>query len=72
MFDSRQDRANTIESSELTKKQRDYQKLLLVVREHREWLAENYPTLVSGAYVGSAQQAAAAGTRNQKSAATRS
>ena len=58
MFDPRQDRANAIESSKLTKKQRDYQKLLLIVREHREWLAENYPTLVSGA-----QQAAAAENR---------
>ena len=58
MFDPRQDRANTIDSSKLTKKQRDYQKLLLIVREHREWLAENYPTLVSGA-----QQAAAAENR---------
>ncbi len=45
-------------SSKLTKKQRDYQNLLLIVREHREWLAENYPTLVSGA-----QQAAAAENR---------
>jgi hypothetical protein len=42
-------------SSRLTKNQLDYQKLLLVVREHREWLAENYPNPVS-----SAQQAAAA------------
>ncbi len=58
MFDPRQDCANTIDSSKLTKKQRDYQKLLLVVREHREWLAENYPTLVSNA-----QQAAAAENR---------
>jgi len=47
--------ANAIESGKLTKNQRDYQKLLLVVREHREWLTENYPHLVSGA-----QQAAAA------------
>ena len=68
MFNPRQDLANAIESSMLTKKQRDYQKLLLVVREHREWLAENYPNLASGA-----QQAAAAGeARNQKSAAIRS
>ena len=55
MFEPRQC-ANAIDSSKLTEKQRDYQKLLLVVREHREWLAENYPNLASGA-----QQAAAAG-----------
>jgi hypothetical protein len=47
--------ANAMASSRLTKNQRDYQKLLLVVREHREWLAENYPSPVS-----CAQQAAAA------------
>jgi hypothetical protein len=57
VFDPRQDRAHAIECSKLTKKQRDYQKLLLVVREHREWLAENYPNLASGAQQVAADQA---------------
>lgn len=56
MFEPKQFGPQPSNVSKLAKNQRDYQNLLLIVREHREWLADNYPRLVSGA-----QQPAVAG-----------